>query len=380
MNNIILHNFEQSGLIKSKHSVDRYIKLITHFVNNKVQKIGDGSIESHHILPKAIWTEYRNENWNIVNLPTRWHYVAHLLLYKALKHNSCAFALNQMRRCSKSMSATQYAKLRNHIIQLIKQVNTGKIRSLEQRKQMSLQRKGKTLYKNPETNEHKRFPINEQPENWILAQCGRKHSNLTKARISRQNSGRKWWFNPDTNEVYFSKTTKQGFVNKQPDWYNNALIFKNLVWTYDPVTMKAKRLSLQDVPENWEIGRNYNNVGFQVCNDENKIKVIDINEKKYILIDRDKFDPSIHVKHGKAIRDVLVYEFEGKRCYSFETFKEQFPFIPLGNVPRDRRLLETKIPKPNKRSSKLKAEFYHKHESKPFGEIGITITSFIDHD
>ena len=44
--------------------------------------------ENHHILPKSIFTEYKNlsgNKWNSVLLTPREHYICHLLLFKMFK-------------------------------------------------------------------------------------------------------------------------------------------------------------------------------------------------------------------------------------------------------------------------------------------------------
>jgi hypothetical protein len=40
--------------------------------------------ESHHILPKSLFPQYKNDKWNLVNLSAKDHFLAHYYLHKAL--------------------------------------------------------------------------------------------------------------------------------------------------------------------------------------------------------------------------------------------------------------------------------------------------------
>ena len=59
----------------------RYDRLIAHFKSI----ITDGAIERHHIIPLCMGGD--NDKSNIVELPTKAHYIAHYLLYKAHPNN-----------------------------------------------------------------------------------------------------------------------------------------------------------------------------------------------------------------------------------------------------------------------------------------------------
>lgn len=61
-----------------------YESLILRRKTDKLHKIGDGTVESHHIIPKCMGGS-NNKN-NIVNLYCKEHYFAHLLLTKIYKN------------------------------------------------------------------------------------------------------------------------------------------------------------------------------------------------------------------------------------------------------------------------------------------------------
>lgn len=61
-----------------------YESLILRRKTDKLYKIGDGTVESHHIIPKCMGGS--NNKDNIVNLYCKEHYFAHLLLAKIYKN------------------------------------------------------------------------------------------------------------------------------------------------------------------------------------------------------------------------------------------------------------------------------------------------------
>lgn len=71
-----------------------YINLISKFLDT----IPEGMYESHHILPKSMGGS--NDSTNLVRLPVRYHYIAHLLLWKSTKgksHQKMAYAVTTMK-------------------------------------------------------------------------------------------------------------------------------------------------------------------------------------------------------------------------------------------------------------------------------------------
>lgn len=74
----------------NKHYLVRYLAFCDHYyIHANV-----GIVEQHHILPKKLFPSYksfRKHPWNRVALSPRQHYIAHLLLHKAIPHNEDAF-------------------------------------------------------------------------------------------------------------------------------------------------------------------------------------------------------------------------------------------------------------------------------------------------
>jgi hypothetical protein len=64
-----------NNICKNTHLIRRYIGLLSSDI------VGG---ERHHILPKSIFPEYKNCDWNIVKVSLRKHYILHLILHKML--------------------------------------------------------------------------------------------------------------------------------------------------------------------------------------------------------------------------------------------------------------------------------------------------------
>lgn len=90
------------------HYLKRYIKFIS---NLKDQTIRDSYSEKHHIAPKSMFPELRNDKNNLVRITARQHFVAHWLLWKAYSTLEMARAFHLMhldKRNSRSYSAVRH--------------------------------------------------------------------------------------------------------------------------------------------------------------------------------------------------------------------------------------------------------------------------------
>ena len=90
----------------------RYRKLIDHYKNI----VSEGYTERHHIIPKCMGGD--NSEDNLVDLPAKAHYIAHLLLTKMYPENkslmyafSCMLSENKNQTRS-YMTSRRYEKLR----------------------------------------------------------------------------------------------------------------------------------------------------------------------------------------------------------------------------------------------------------------------------
>lgn len=72
------------SLMNVPGSDHRHVKRYEKFIKSRSTKTGVVYVERHHILPRSIFPEFEFEESNIIKLTAKEHYIAHLLLYKAL--------------------------------------------------------------------------------------------------------------------------------------------------------------------------------------------------------------------------------------------------------------------------------------------------------
>ncbi|NBW57304.1 hypothetical protein EBR43_05885 [bacterium] len=111
------------GVVKNCHYFNRYFKMMNNYVNLSLSKKDGIGFERHHILPRAIFPEYKSEKWNIVTLPEEAQYLAHYMLYKSIRHRSCVFAFNQMQRIlsdDKKLRCNLYKSMKTELRELLR--------------------------------------------------------------------------------------------------------------------------------------------------------------------------------------------------------------------------------------------------------------------
>lgn len=180
----------------SQHHFKRYQKLIKIFMDQ--EKTSD--TESHHILPKSIFPEFKNEKWNIVNLPLRVHYLSHYLLYRMTEHPKMAMAFNMM-GCYR-LKSRLYVIHREKILSLI-----------------GRDVKGKRWWHNPETGE--RIYTRDNPPEGFVKGSG-DSSNGKRFKNSYH------WYHPETGKTVRSNIQPEGYVRgRGPNYVNKGFIKAN---------------------------------------------------------------------------------------------------------------------------------------------------------
>jgi len=376
----LLNVIEVSGIIRNHHYYVRYRNMMNYYIGQSLMKQSDkkGEIEGHHILPVGVWKEYKNEKCNIVNLPTRVHLIAHYLLYKCLDHPSCIFAFNQMSRVSR-LNSRLYATHRIDLANAISLVNSGRKHTEEQCRKKSEQNKGKNNYRNMETNEIRKFKVGEQPEGWESFQTGRVRTEKSKRKLGDKIKGRKWQYNPETKEICFDYELKHGFLLGYPNWLveDREHNFEQYKWAYCPVTGKGVRTLEDDIPEGFIRGRKYDNKGFNKINHSGLIRVLDVEKLEFVMIDQNTLETETekYTKHGSSIDDILVFEYKGKKVYSWTEMYKLFPELP--NYTKSRRnpdiIMNYVIPKPHYNQTTERTNFCEKYQGMTFQEVGINV-------
>lgn len=382
---IIENEFTNSGLIKNNLYYNRYIKLMSYYVSIGLTKDKNKKFthERHHILPRKIWPAFEKEKWNIVILPARAHLLAHRLLYKCIAHSSCVYSFNQMRRVAMKFgypTGKIYEIAREEVANLIRISNTGRKRSDDVKQRLSKAHSGTNIYRNTQTLELKRYGVNDVPEGWEPFQKGRRKSTASKQKLSEKMRERIWQFNPDTKDVKFSKELHDGYVVGVPPWMdNNAKIFSTYKWAFDPGTGDAVRCPETEIPDGYVVGRNYHNRGFEMINNSDLTLVLDVQLKKFTLINKSEVDPERHIKHGASIDDIYVFRYKSKTFYSWADMEAAFPELPKYHGSRKTlKILEYVVPKSHFNQTLARQEFCDLNHGKTFRELGISVTKLTE--
>jgi len=147
------------------HYLNRLIKLLNHFISIEPTKKTKG-YESHHIAPKSWKPEWKKVKDNLLKVPAKAHYVIHHLLWKAFPDSiSMSRAFWFISGKNSKITAKTYEVLKSSLAfsdetrQKMSDAkkgkpahnrgkpspNRGKSLSEEQKKQISIRHKGKTV-------------------------------------------------------------------------------------------------------------------------------------------------------------------------------------------------------------------------------------------
>ncbi len=364
----IFKQFEILGIIKNYHYFDRYKKLVTYYYCLELSK----DIEKHHILPRKIFPQFLKESWNIVKLPIKAHYIAHYLLYKSIRHRSCIFAFNQMKRVIKNENPTcrLYESARIEISQIISNTNKNLKKSEKHIKAISDANKRKNTYRSPD-GVLSRFEIGTQPYGWEPFQLGRKRTTESKKLIGNINSNRIWQYNELTKEVSFEKEVLTGFTVGFPPWFNpSGSKCANTIWIHNEATGENKRISVTDpIPDEYKLGRFFSNRGFEKINNKNLTKVFDLIDRKFCLVNKENLINKRYTYQGVSIDKIVLYKYNGIVYTQRQDFVQDNPHLPIKNGGKG--LPEQKIPNPHPNQSQSKNEFCKLHQGKMFKDVGV---------
>ncbi len=374
-----------SGLIKNYHYFNRYVNMITHYSMQGIKKSKHmlGKYENHHILPRKIWPEYIKETHNIVTMPNRAHKLVHYFLFKSIRHSSCTYALNQMCRVDKGthrFHTRLYDEVRREFARLISENNSGRVVSQEIKDTMSLLHSGTNVYRNKETLLLKRFTVGEEPSGWEPFQTGRIHSDESNSKVSRSNKGRIWQYNETTTEIKFDKIVNPGFQIGFPPWIeNNAIVLKDYKWMYDPLTGDVIRDSIDNgIPTGYVLGRQYDNKGFQKINNSNLARVVDVKEKKFVLVDKRILPNPRYISSGCSIASMFVIQYQKTTFFNWAAMEINFPELPKYPGKRNMDILAFTVPKKHHNQTKLRQAFSEQHVGETFKDLGIVVMPLND--
>jgi len=378
--------FEENSTIKSKLHFDRYIRFVDSYIKKDLVKPvpNRGEFELHHILPKNMFPEYEHETWNHTIMPLKAHYLAHYLLFKAIDHKSLVYAFNQMKRVCLRLgnpNCRLYESVRLEFAVLIGKNNTGLIRSDEFCKDVSERFRGKNNYRNENTGEIKSFVVGQQPEGWITFQTGRVRTSESKENMASIMSGRIWQYNEETKEIKFEKTLLDGFKPGYAPWTDVSCdILKTYSWIHNTETQENIRIDISNgIPEGFVLGRGkYNNAGFDLINNKDFVRVVDLVEKKFCLIPVDSFPNTRYIKHGSSIDGVFLFKYNNIVYTSFKDFVDMHPELPLFKK-RNPSIMSMKVPRVRSDMPVERQEFCKNNAGKTMSYFGLLVMPLQDY-
>lgn len=175
-----------SSIDHDKHNLIRYITFINSCKTKNLSLNENSYLESHHICPKSLFPEYKSLKkfeWNKVLLTPRQHFIAHLILSKALPSKdmrSAIYFMSHIKRYDFNI------KTNSKLYSEIKLDNYSKKKSKITKNKMSKSRSGKVSCKDKDGNFHLvEKEIFEQNKNLVGVNKG--NSFESKKGLSRPN-------------------------------------------------------------------------------------------------------------------------------------------------------------------------------------------------
>lgn len=254
--------------------VNRYIKFIYSCDKSNDQRIG--VFEKHHILPASLFPDYKKENFNIVKLTPRQHYIAHWILAK-LFGGSQWFSFNMMKRYGGKSVLYEYS--RKYQKEQISISNTGRIKSEKNKQGISKRTKNTVVVKDKHGN---RFRVSCDDERYISGEfvfyrTGSKHKEKTIEQMVKNNKirGKTLFIDPNGKSIYLEKEigVELGLASGLPETTKSKLskTFSESCWVTEKETGKHRRIKKNDFDETVHIKGRLGFKGFEIINNRRKL-------------------------------------------------------------------------------------------------------------
>lgn len=372
----------KEALLKKCHNrlyVERYCRFIQYYRDNPQSDFDT----VHHILPKGkhCWPEYANlrrNPWNAVKLTNRQHFIAHLLLWKALPHNpTVVYSANMMRNFwgEKRNTSRLYESLMKDVGSTISKANKGLKRSDEVKKEISDRLKNTLVVFDNLDPDKTPFRINKDdpgydPSRHLFYRTGYMHDEETKQKIGR----------PGKIQI------TDGVVNTCigpdediPDGFHRGVTSEKLgkhgsfYWYYNPENGEQGRFKKDKQPDDWLRGRPSNtgkeNKGFAAAN--NKTNVIDLVRKKSTKVgrvDRTFMGP----QSGKSTAKTKVFLVDNTVFTNKKLLCKKYPYL--------KNIEDVIIKAPHYNMSDEIRIFHAENEGLTFSELGYKMIPLSDYE
>jgi len=123
----ILNDMEKECKFVNINDFYRYKQFIKTRKNHDVKTY----TEKHHIYPRSLCNkEYKNDYINLIRLTAREHYIAHMILWKALggKMTNAFLRIVNCKKYNEKITSRQYCKLREDFAKYSSEMNKGRKR------------------------------------------------------------------------------------------------------------------------------------------------------------------------------------------------------------------------------------------------------------
>jgi len=227
--------------------VRRYLKFL--LLCEKLNVNTFDKFEKHHILPESLYRQYKSLKkfkWNRANLTLRQHFISHWILSKIFGGTQW-FSFNQMKRFGGTSILYEYG--RKYIIEQIKTVNTGRLKTEKERKSISDRTKNTVVVKDKDNN---RFRVSCDDERYLSGELvyyrtGTKHNKNTIDKMKSNNGikGKKPFIENNKIVFYHEKIgVDMGLTMGFPKERNQKMAssISKLIWVTEIETHKHKRI------------------------------------------------------------------------------------------------------------------------------------------
>jgi len=108
-----------------------YLNRYNKFIDSCRNQVTEGYVEKHHIKPKSMFPDLKNDPLNIIKLTARQHYIAHWMLHKAYG-GLMSIAMTRMKSSNQfterywKMNSSMYKSLRIEAARVSSELQKGK--------------------------------------------------------------------------------------------------------------------------------------------------------------------------------------------------------------------------------------------------------------
>lgn len=256
MNNF---NFIKEQFINKHKVIDNeyYLNMYLNFLLDYklIFNDSDDYTENHHILPRSVFPEFINEEWNIIKLKYEDHKLAHLWLFKAINIRTYQRPLNWMMSYYKNKEELSNAakkgweKLKLDKIKY-KKVQESRSNFMKTISSEEQRRRANIFWKNITDDEYIKY-CNKIKNMWTEEKRNKKSEEMNifysdpNNIIKKSEQAKKVW-DSRTVEERLKFNEKMNIVNKDIDKRNNSGKKIKKLWKTDQYLEKMKNRKLRN--------------------------------------------------------------------------------------------------------------------------------------